>query len=62
MLGKKEFSKKYGNWCKPNSINQVWPRTCSDLVGRTLGGGKGGTAQVIFYLHFTKVLCQPLFF
>ena len=32
-----------------NSINQVWPRTCSYLVGRTLGGGKGGTAQVIFY-------------
>ena len=29
-----------------NSINQVWPRARSNLVGRTLGGGKGGTAQV----------------
>ena len=39
-----------------NSINQVWPRTCSDLVGRTLGGGKGGTAQVIFYQLYKSKL------
>ena len=47
MLGLKESQRN--REIGANSINQVWPRTCSYLVGRTLGGGKGGTAQVIFY-------------